>query len=58
MILVTLDVTSPYSNIPHNDGIKSCDHFMSEGGKPKEARSVISKLINLALTENNMQFDL
>ena len=55
--LVTLDVTSLYSNIPHDDGIKACDHFMSEGGKSQEARSVISKLINLVLTKNNFQFN-
>ena len=42
--LVTLDVTSLYINIPHDDGIKVCDHFMSEGGKSQEATSVISKL--------------
>ena len=41
-ILVTLDVTSLYSNIPHDDGIKACDHCMSDAGKSQEARSVIS----------------
>ena len=55
--LVTLDVKSMYSNIPHSDGIKACDHFMSEGGKSQEARSVTSKLINLVLTKNNFQFN-
>ena len=30
---------------------------MSEGGKSQEARSVISKLINLVLTKNNFQFN-
>ena len=30
--LVTLDVTSLCRNIPHDDGIEACDHFMSEGG--------------------------
>ena len=55
--MVTLDVKSLYSNIPHSDGIKACDHFMSEGGKSQEARSVISKLINLVLTKNNFQFN-
>ena len=30
---------------------------MSEGGKSHEARSVISKLINLVLTKNNFQFN-
>ena len=56
-LLVTLDVTSLYSNIPHDDGVKACDHFMTEGGKSQEARSVISKLINLVLTKNNFQFN-
>ena len=55
--LVTLNVKSLYSNIPHSDGIKICDHFMSEGGKSQEARSVISKLINPVLTKNNFQFN-
>ena len=49
--LVTLDITSLYRNNFHNYGIKACDHFMSEGGKSQEARSVISKLINLVLTK-------
>ena len=50
VFLVALDVKSIYSNIPHSDGIKACDRFMSEGGKSQETRSVISKLINLVLT--------
>ena len=39
--LVTLDVKSLHSNIPHSDGIKACDHFMSEDGKSQEVRSII-----------------
>ena len=27
-LLVTLDVSSLYTNIPHNEGIKACDHFL------------------------------
>jgi hypothetical protein len=26
-LLVTLDVSSLYTNIPHNEGINACDHF-------------------------------
>ena len=55
--LVSLDVSSLYSNISHGDGIKACDHFMSEGGKSQEAVSVIEKLINLVVTKNNFQFN-
>ena len=28
-ILVTLDVSSLYSNIPHNKGIEACRHFLN-----------------------------
>ena len=27
-LLVTLDVSSLYTNIPHNEGINACDHFL------------------------------
>ena len=57
LFLVTLDVKSMYSNIPHSDGIKACDHFMYEGGKSQEARSFISKPINLLLTKINFKFN-
>ena len=43
--------------IPHNDGIKACDHFMSEGGKSHKSRSVISNFINFVFTQNNFQFN-
>ena len=49
--LVTLDVTFLNSNIPHDDDIKACDQFMSEGGKSQEARSVISKRITFVLAK-------
>ena len=55
--MVTLDVKSLHSSIPNSGGIKACNHFMSEGGKSKKARSVIFKLINLVLTKNNFQFN-
>lgn len=55
--LVTLDVASLYSNIPHDDGIRACDHFMAEGGKSQETRTAISSLIKLVLTKNNFQFN-
>ena len=55
--LITLDVKTLYSNIPHSDCIKVCDRFMSEGGKSQASRSVISKLINLVLTKNDFQFN-
>ena len=49
--LVTLDVTSLYSNIPHDAGIIACAHFTSEGVNSQEVRSLILKLINLVLAK-------
>ena len=54
--MVTLDVTSLYSNIPHDDGISACEYFMSKDGKSQETKSVISELIKLVLTKNHFQF--
>ena len=40
--LVTLDVSSLYSNIPHKDGIEACEYFMSAS---RDSVQGISKLI-------------
>ena len=29
ILLVTLDVSSLYTNIPHNEGINACEHFFT-----------------------------
>ena len=57
-LLVTLDVTSLYSNIPHNDGIKACEHFLNS----KTSNSDVSTesacdLISTVLTKNHFQFN-
>ena len=55
---MTLDVTSLYSNIPHNDGIKACEHFQnskpSNGGISTES---LYELISMVLTKNHFQFN-
>ena len=55
---MTLDVTSLYSNIPHNDGIKACEHFLnskpSNGGISTES---LCELISTVLTKNHFRFD-
>ena len=33
--LVTLDVSSLYSNISHKGGTETCQYFMNNGCKPK-----------------------
>lgn len=56
--LVTLDVSSLYSNIPHKDGIKACQYFMGENGRTStDSVQSISKLIELVLTKNHFQFN-
>ena len=55
--LVTLDVGSLYSNIPHNEGIEACQYFMRNGCKPEGSIQSIPKLIELVLTKNHFQFN-
>ena len=53
--LVTLDVSSLYTNIPHDEGIKTCSETLRAFKTPAEIQS-LSKLLELVLTKNNFQF--
>ena len=56
--LVTLDVTSLYSNIPHDDGIKACEHFLnSESNNCGISTESLCELISTVLTKNHFQFN-
>ena len=48
-LLVTLDVSSLYTNIPHNEGINACDHFL--------LALFACDLIRMILTMNNITFN-
>ena len=57
-LLITLDVTSLYTNIPHEDGIKACNYYLNQeksvrGLSPEE----ICSLIKLTLQNNHFQFN-
>ena len=55
---MTLDVTSLYSNIPHNDSIKACEHFLNS--KPSNSNistESVCDLISTVLTKNHFQFN-
>ena len=59
-LLVTLDVSSLYTNIPHNEGIKACrkalnssDHLSRSHLKTES----ICDLMRMILTMNNFEFD-
>ena len=55
---MTLDATSLYSNIPHKDGIKACEHFLNS--KPSSSgisTESVCELISTVLTKNHFQFN-
>ena len=58
VLLVTLDVKSLYSNIPHSDGTKACEHLLNLN---PECRGIstesVSDLVSTVLTKNHFQFN-
>ena len=57
-LLVTLDVTSLYTNIPHADGIDACRYFLNnEQNMNNLSPDEICKLIELTLENNHFQFN-
>ena len=55
---MTLDVTSLYSNIPHEYGIKACEHFLnSEPNNCGISTESLCELISTVLTKNHFQFN-
>ena len=57
--LVTLDVSSLYTNIPHNQGIDACRHFLDTRNRTRSTISTetLCDLIRIILTMNNFSFD-
>ena len=60
--LASIDVSSLYTNIPHNEGVQSVLHFLS--GDPDAYRQpeqpipeVLSELINIVLKNNVFEFN-
>ena len=58
-ILVTLDVSSLYTNIPHNEGIDACRHFRGTRNRTSSTMSTetLCDLIRMILTMNNFTFN-
>ena len=58
-ILVTLDVSSLYTNIPHNEGINACRHFLETRNRTPSTISseTLCDLIRMILTMNNFTFN-
>ena len=56
-LLVTLDVSSLYTNIPHNEGIEACRHFLNTRQNKSLPTESICDLIRMILTMNNFSFN-
>jgi len=57
-LLVTLDVSSLYANIPHNEGINACEHFLRTSSYNAIPTYTLCDLIRMILTMNNFSFSL
>ena len=56
--LVTLDVSSLYTNIPHKDGLDACRFFLNKNSSSNDLPvDSILKLIELVLENNHFQFN-
>ena len=56
-LLVTLDVSSLYTNILHNEGINACDHFLRTRPHNNIPAGTLCDLIRMILTMNNFSFN-
>ena len=56
-LLVTLDVSSLYTNIPHKEGINACEHFLRTSSHKTIPTSTLCDLIRMILTMNNLSFN-
>ena len=59
MLLFTLDITSLYTNIPHNEGIQSIKEILAIHRTPNTLphNSYIIQLLEVRLTNNNFEFN-
>lgn len=53
--LVTMDVSSLYSNIPQKESILGCKRFLNIRGFHEDYKQVISNIICFVLTHNNFR---
>jgi hypothetical protein len=56
-ILVTMDVASLFTNIPHKEGVNAVAHALEQRKNPSIVTRVILKLLTLVLFLNNFCFD-
>ena len=56
-ILVTLDVSSLYTNIPHDEGITACSRALEMRPSPSPPTTYLARMIHQILTLNNFTFN-
>ena len=56
-VLVTLDVSSLYTNIPHNEGIDACRRFLDTRTDKHIPTETLCDLLRIILTMNNFTFN-
>ena len=56
-ILVTLDVSPLYTNIPHNQGIDACRQFLDTRPNKHIPTETLCNLLRMILTMNNFTFN-
>ena len=56
-LLVTLKVSSLYTNIPHEEGITACGEFLNHPEKQELPTIDLCQLIRLVLTKNSFVFN-
>ena len=54
-LLVSMDVTSLYTNIPHSDGIKACEEAWEERDIKDPPTQTLVKVLTLVLKCNNIE---
>ena len=57
VLLVTMDVTSLYINIPHVEGVDACSKFLNDHCVTDISTDVLFSLISFNITHNNFVFD-
>ena len=56
-LLVTMDVNSLYTNIPHSDGVEACRSFLTMNTTDQTLINDIPTLVDFILTHNLFVFD-
>ena len=54
--IITADVSSLYTNIPHNEGIIACKKFLNQRSNTTTCTNILVHMMHLILTKNNFQF--